>query len=219
MLPLYSTSYRWALFLLVGSSLGACQRAAFQFQPVATAPYLIAATMQKPDEPLAVPRRQAAALVPVAARPRRVRHPRHLARAVSTSNAASFHGLHRSAVSATLTASGFSQQQPTTPPKSERHRLRGIALILAFLSFTYVPLSLHNFYLGYYGRGAAAIGLLLAGLFLLLIGWPSFLFSGSLTFVGALGLAILGGWFLWQLSDFIRIISRDLQPKDGSYGK
>lgn len=97
--------------------------------------------------------------------------------------------------------------------------MRGIALILAFLSFTYVPLSLHNFYLGYYGRGAAAIGLLLAGLFLLLIGWPSFLFSGSLTFVGALGLAILGGWFLWQLSDFIRIISRDLQPKDGSYGK
>jgi hypothetical protein len=91
--------------------------------------------------------------------------------------------------------------------------------MLAFLSLTYIPFSLHNFYLGYYGRGVLAIAMLLVGLFLVVIGWPSFLFGSSMLLIGYLGLAILGGWCLWQLTDFIRIITRDLKPKNGSYGK
>ncbi|RZL08961.1 MAG: hypothetical protein EOO62_14565 [Hymenobacter sp.] len=92
-------------------------------------------------------------------------------------------------------------------------------MLLALLSITYVPFSLHNFYLGYYGRGAAAIALLVVGVALLFVGWPGFLFGGSLTAIGYVGLAMLGGWLLWQVSDFIRIITRDLQPKNGSYAK
>ncbi|RZK19352.1 MAG: hypothetical protein EOO56_14295 [Hymenobacter sp.] len=99
-----------------------------------------------------------------------------------------------------------------------QHRSRAVAIILAVLSVSYLPLSLHNFYLGYYGRGAAAIALLLVGIFLLALGFPSLFFgTGSLMAISFVGLAMLAGWFLWQLSDLVRIITGSLKPRDGEY--
>ncbi|MGI4862560.1 MAG: hypothetical protein ACRYFZ_01460 [Janthinobacterium lividum] len=110
------------------------------------------------------------------------------------------------------------QQQPELRDKPVRHRSRLIAILLAALSITYLPLSLHNFYLGYYGRGAAAIGLVVVGLSLVVIGFLGSVYPGTgLVVVGIIGTALLGGWFVWQIADLIRIISRDLQPKDGEY--
>jgi TM2 domain-containing membrane protein YozV len=81
-----------------------------------------------------------------------------------------------------------------------------------------LPLSLHNFYLGYYGRGAAAIALLLAGLYLVLLGFFGGLYSGAgLTFLVAIGTAMLGGWFIWQITDLVRIVINKLKPKNGEY--
>jgi hypothetical protein len=106
---------------------------------------------------------------------------------------------------------------PLPPDQSVHYRSRGIALLLAILSVTYLPLSLHNFYLGYYGRGAVAIGLLVLGMSLFLASFTGALFAGEALPLAYLGVAILGGWFLWQLSDLLRIISRDLKPKNGDY--
>jgi hypothetical protein len=79
---------------------------------------------------------------------------------------------------------------------------------------------LYNLYLEYHGQGALAIALLFVGSSLALLGLAAGIFStGGIGFVGALGIMMLAGWFFWQLSDFIRIITRDLQPKNGSYGK
>lgn len=35
--------------------------------------------------------------------------------------------------------------------------------------------------------------------------------------LGLVGLAMLGVWFIWQLTDLVRIITGNLQPKDGAY--
>ncbi len=99
-----------------------------------------------------------------------------------------------------------------------RQRSRTVAIILAALSVAYIPLGLHNFYLGYYGRGALTIGLIVVGLYLLLLGTIGFLAaSSSLTAVGVLGLGMLIGAYCWQLVDLIRIATGSLQPKGGSY--
>jgi hypothetical protein len=99
-----------------------------------------------------------------------------------------------------------------------RYRSRAIAIVLAVLSLTYLPLSLHNFYLGYYGRGAAAIGLMLVGISLVGLGLIGGLFSATgLTGVGIVGLAMLAGWFIWQITDFVRITTGNLQPREGRY--
>ena len=88
-----------------------------------------------------------------------------------------------------------------------RHRSRALAIVLAALSVTYIPLSLHNFYLGYYGRGAAAIALLLVGVCLLLLGTPAIAFGAAgLGAVGYLGIGVLAGWFFWQLSDLLSAV-------------
>jgi hypothetical protein len=72
--------------------------------------------------------------------------------------------------------------------------------------------------LGYYGRGAVAIALAITGTSLVVLAFLGSIFSGfALVGWGAVGLAILGGWFLWQLSDLVRIITNDLKPKNGNY--
>jgi asparagine N-glycosylation enzyme membrane subunit Stt3 len=109
------------------------------------------------------------------------------------------------------------QQQelgPTTEPV--HYRSRAIAIILAILAFTYVPLSLHNFYLGYYGRGALAIAVLLVASSLAVLGLFGGL-NGGIAFVGAIGIAMLAGYFIWQFTDLIRICTRSLKPKNGEY--
>jgi hypothetical protein len=219
MFPFYLAGGRWALRLLLIGSLGACQRAAFQFQPVVAAPYSTSPT-QPLAEPLVVPRSlEEAILIRTATKPRRMRHTKPLAQAIRASRVTDFPALRRTATATASAANTLPPQEPQQAIRPERYRSRGIALMLAFLSLTYIPFSLHNFYLGYYGRGVLAIAMLLVGLFLVVIGWPSFLFGSSMLLIGYLGLAILGGWCLWQLTDFIRIITRDLKPKNGSYGK
>lgn len=104
----------------------------------------------------------------------------------------------------------------TVPPLKQRSRV--VAIILAVLSIVYLPLSLHNFYLGYYGRGLAAISLFALGIFLLILGAVgSFGTSSALIALGYFGLVILAGWFVWQLADLLRIITGTLQPKNGVY--
>lgn len=81
-----------------------------------------------------------------------------------------------------------------------------------------MPLSLHNFYLGHYGRGAASIALVITGTYLVVLGFLTSLFSGGgMVGLGLIGLAMLGVWSFWQLADLIRLISGDLQPKNGTY--
>ncbi|RZK28713.1 MAG: hypothetical protein EOO63_10625 [Hymenobacter sp.] len=112
----------------------------------------------------------------------------------------------------TVSATAATDDAPPT------QRSRAVAILLAALAITYLPLSLHNFYLGYYGRGAAAIGLLVVGSYLLLVGTLGFLTASSgLTVVGYIGLGLLAGWFLWQVTDLVRIITGDLKPKNGEY--
>lgn len=111
------------------------------------------------------------------------------------------------------------RQEPGPVDKPARHRSRTTAILLAVLSLTYLPFSLHNFYLGYYGRGALAIAIVVVGSSLAVLGLFAGLFNGGIALVGVIGLAILAGWLIWQASDLIRIITGDLQPKDGSYGK
>lgn len=96
-----------------------------------------------------------------------------------------------------------------------RYRSRVIAGLLAFLT---IPFGLHNFYLGYYGRGALAIALTLAGTYLMLLGLLGTIYSGTgLVGLGVVGVAIVIGCAAWQFSDLIRIITDDLKPKEGEY--
>jgi hypothetical protein len=77
---------------------------------------------------------------------------------------------------------------------------------------------LHNFYLGYYGRGALTVGLTIAGTYLMLLGLLGTIFSGTgLVGLGLVGVAILIGCSAWQFSDLMRIITDNLKPKDGEY--
>jgi hypothetical protein len=109
------------------------------------------------------------------------------------------------------------QQEPAPGAAPVRHRSRGIALLLVILSLTYLPLSLHNFYLGYYGRGALAIALLVVGICLVTIGFIGFLFGGAPSALGYIGFLMLVGWLGWQIVDLINIITGKLQPKNGEY--
>jgi hypothetical protein len=108
------------------------------------------------------------------------------------------------------------QQEPGPTAEPVRYRSHAVAIILALLAVTYLPLSLHNFYLGYYDRGALAIALLLVASSLAVLGLFASL-NGGIAFVGAIGVAMLAGWFIWQLTDFIRICTRSLKPKNGEY--
>ncbi|HET9504983.1 MAG TPA: hypothetical protein VFO93_15680 [Hymenobacter sp.] len=87
--------------------------------------------------------------------------------------------------------------------------------MLALLTF---PFGLHNFYLGYYGRGAFTITLTVASTYLLLLGFLGGIFSGpGLVGLGLIGLAILAWCSAWQFFDLMRIITNDLKPKNGEY--
>ncbi|RZK29164.1 MAG: hypothetical protein EOO63_09655 [Hymenobacter sp.] len=91
--------------------------------------------------------------------------------------------------------------------------------MLAVLSITYLPFSLHNFYLGYYGRGVLAIALLLVGIACFALGLGGLFLGGTTLEVIAyvVGVALLLGWAFWQLSDLLRIITGHLTPRDGEY--
>lgn len=212
-MPALATSFRrWLLPLLLLGSLGACQRAGYQLQAVesavypaiAPAPVAESAVITIALPPAAQP---SPSHFPEAYRPRRraARHPRHVKPALP---------LRRAAATASVAARAPQQrQEPTIGPV--RYRSRVIAGLLAFLTF---PFGLHNFYLGYYGRGAITVGLTIASTYLLLLGFLGGIFSSTgLVGWGLVGLAILIGCSAWQFSDLMRIITGDLKPKDGEY--
>jgi hypothetical protein len=206
--------YRYLLPGLLAGSLGACQRAGYQFQPAGNA---------APQAITPVPASESAVIRLAAPPPARLLAAAHLPR------------LHRAArptvarvpraawLAPRLVATArplalAPQQRPVPVAKPVRHRSKGLAILLAILSITYLPLSLHNFYLGYYGRGAAAIALVITGAYLVLLGFLTSIFSGGgMVGLGLVGLAMLGVWFIWQLTDLVRIITGNLQPKDGAY--
>lgn len=216
-MPALATPFfrRWLLPLLLGS-LGACQRASYQLQAVESAACpAIAPALVSESAVITItlpPAAQAGAShSPKARRQRRlaVRPPR-LSRAKPAL-------LSRRVATITRVAARAPrwQQEPTIGPV--RYRSHAIAIILAALAITYLPLSLHNFYLGYYGRGVIAIMLLALGLYLALLGALGLFFGGGALAVNYLGAGVLAGWFCWQLSDLLRIIRRDLKPKNGEY--
>jgi hypothetical protein len=184
--------------LVLAGSVGACQRASYQFQPIDAVVYQAAS-----PTPL-----EESAVVTIAAVRLRIR-PIHALRPLFPTHAT---------VTASVAARAPRQHQDPGPvAEPVRYRSQGVALLLAILNVIYLPLSLHNFYLGYYGRGAAAIGLLVLGVSLFAAGFTGALFGGEALSIAYVGVAILGGWFIWQLSDLVRIILRDLKPKNGDY--
>ncbi len=209
------TILRCGLLLgLLTGSMGACQRASYQFQPVASP--IPQAVVPELGAESAVVTLAAAPLsaAPVASSPRvKCRRPvrPRLARVLPLLP------VTRPVATAGVAAAASRRQEPKPVAQPVRYRSRGIAIILALLSITYLPLSLHNFYLGYHGRAAAAIALLVIGLYFLFIGFAASLFGGGVAALGVVGAVMLGGWLIWQITDFVRIITKDLKPKDGEY--
>ncbi len=212
-----------AAALLVACTLNACQRASY-FLPVPTVP---TASLRLAPAEVAQTRLFARALPSAHSlpRPARVNYMQRAylrVRQRATENrsqpVAATAATKVEQVSPSLTKTIPATAHATEPPL--RQRSRTVAIILAALSVAYIPLGLHNFYLGYYGRGALTIGLFVVGSYLLLLGAFGLLTaSGSLAAVGVIGLAMLAGGYCWQVVDLIRIITGSLQPKDGSYRK
>ena len=216
--------WRWVLLALLVGSLGACQRASYQFQPIASTTYQASAPLPEPESAVVTVAAPAAVRLGESHRATRrsaryrVRLPRALRVAIPSLPRPCAAGVTASVVAPA--SARLQRQEPGPVDKPVRHRSRTIAILLAVLSITYLPFSLHNFYLGYYGRGALAIALLVVASSLAVLGLFAGIFSaGGIGFVGVLGIAMFAGWLIWQASDLIRIITGDLQPKDGSYGK
>lgn len=215
---LLTTILRCGLVLgLLAGSLGACQRASYQLQPVAITA-LQTVTPELGAESAVITIAAAPPATALAQSHRRRLHPFRRSARPRSGRVQAPRLFTRSGVAAGAAAPAPQRQEPGPGAQPVRHRSRGIAIGLAILAVTYLPLSLHNFYLGYYGRGAAAIALVIAGTYLVVLAFLGSIFSGAaLVGWGAIGLVMLGGWFLWQLSDLIRIITNDLKPKNGSY--
>lgn len=213
--------WRWVLLALLVGSLGACQRASYQFQPIASTTYQASAPLPEPESAVVTVAAPAAVRLGESHRAAR-RSARYRVRSLRALRVAisSLPRPRAAGAAASVVASArLQRQEPGPVDKPARHRSRTIAILLAALSLTYLPFSLHNFYLGYYGRGALAIAIVVVGSSLAVLGLFAGLFNGGIALVGVIGLAILAGWLIWQASDLIRIITGDLQPKDGSYGK
>ncbi|MES2389096.1 MAG: TM2 domain-containing protein [Bacteroidota bacterium] len=134
-----------------------------------------------------------------------------LAQLGATASAPAVYKTNPEASKKTLTAS-YDNPDSTG---NKRTRNRTVAAILAFLPFGYF--GFHRFYLGYYGNG---IFRFVFGLLFLFI----FLLAGlvSLTGGGGTAAAVVFGIYsglilLWGIIDFIRILTRKLQPKNGTY--
>ncbi len=211
------TTSQW-LVLLVAAGMGGCQRASYQLQPVAEAvcqPLPCAPAPESAVVTIAAP----PATQPIESQQAMRRQPRQLAKwPLKVRLKTPLVAARPSAAAWAATRAARRPQEPGPVSKPVRYRSRGVAILLAALSLTYLPLSLHNFYLGYYGRGALAIALVITGTYLVVLGFLGSIFSGT-ALVGLVltGLAVLGGWFVWQIIDLVRIITKDLKPKNGEY--
>lgn len=223
MLP--SLLFRCYLALLAAMLLGSCQRATYSFQVEARYEALVPASdviTISDANVFALPANLQTAAA-VAANPIRHRQPRHCGQVATRYVALRLPRLLPVSGRAAVTSpQSFDSTKAVAQPGADlvpgRQRSRAIAIVLAVLSISYLPLSLHNFYLGYYGRGAAAIALLLVGTYLLVLGSLGIVFGPtSLSIIGYLGIGLLAGWFFWQLTDLFRICRGELRPKDGDY--
>ena len=220
-MPRYVHSARLlALFLgLVAGGLASCQRASYSFQAPAPPAYYA---------PAVAPNTVAQLLVynplPVVGHPRRRLFGRPSRRPAA-------HRVPASHLATLLAGRGVARamaarpaQVPTLGAEPVRQRSRGIALLLALVPLLLgLPLGLHNFYLGYHGRGiltvlftAAALVLLSVAAFfalLLLFGQG----SGVVLALFILAALLYYGIYIWQIIDVVRIITGDLKPKDGVY--
>jgi len=209
---------RYLLPVLLLGNLGACQRAGYQFQVVENAACPIIAPASAAESAVVTIALPPATLYTTSAgRPAKAHRPWHPTARPRRLSRAMPAPLSRRAVATASVAARVPRprQEPALGPV--HYRSHAIAIILAALAITYLPLSLHNFYLGYYGRGVLAIMLLALGLYLTLLGALGLFFGGGALAVSYVGVGVLAGWFCWQLSDLIRIISRNLKPKDGEY--
>lgn len=198
--------------------LGACQRASYSFQregssplhqpPLpagvafswpATAPALDLPSAASPPSPSPLPRRTPSARVTGHTRPRGEGGWPLVARPQPATQL----GWLRKRVVVTQPADA----------KPEQSYSRTLAIALVLVSILAFPFALHNFYLGYFWRGIISIALLILGF--ALVG-PA-LFGGVMPPLATVGLGILFGRLIWQLSDLVRIMTGSLQPRNGKY--
>jgi hypothetical protein len=191
---LLATVLRYGLLLgLLAGSLGACQRASYQLQPGAsTGPQAITPELRVESAVVTI------AAAPPTAAPVESHRKRpssfHCSARTRSGRVLAPRLFARPAAAASVAAPALRQQEPGPGTQPVRYRSKGLAILLAILSITYLPLSLHNFYLGYYGRGAVAIALAITGTSLVVLAFLGSIFSGfALVGWGAVGLAILGG--------------------------
>lgn len=101
-------------------------------------------------------------------------------------------------------------QHAFTSPLNKKHMKAGTSakggdknwIVAMLLCFFLGELGIHRFYLGYTGIGLIQLGMFLIGLVL-----SPFI----------IGIPILLALWIWVLVDFIRIIIKSLEPKNGSY--
>lgn len=210
------------LFLVVAAllGLGSCQRANYSFQPVRSN---AGAGVAGPAAVPAVPGAPAALIEPGATRGRfsSAARPRmlHNVAAQRRNHAAKTRPQPEPQTNTRLvraTQRKIEHHRPAPPePVPERHRSKGIALLLALLLGTF---GAHRFYLGYYGAGAAYAGLSALTVLLLTLGFLSVVFA-STSYSGFLVIALVLSFLLqgWLIADIVRIITDSLKPKNGEY--
>jgi TM2 domain-containing membrane protein YozV len=219
MSSLPSAGYRWTLVLLLAVSLGACQRATYQFQQLAATPYQVPSRTLLPDSLLTISEVLAPTPVRAAARPRRARHSALFSLVGKVSQANRLVKLPRVAATAPV-AYRHSAPQPLPTDEPLHHRTRGTAFLLAlFLG----GIGSHLFYLGYHKQAVTYLLLTLAGGLLFFIGAVGLLLTLFSSGGGAYVLALLLGAVLLSVVsalaviDAIRILTDNLKPKDGEY--
>ncbi|MFD1871539.1 NINE protein [Hymenobacter bucti] len=216
-----STGCRWGLALLLAVSLGGCQRAAYQFQPLAATPYQAPTPAPLADSLQATSKAQEPAARPEAARPRRAHQPARVALAARRSPMARLVKLpHLGAVASVSPTIVKVRPLPGPPDEPLHHRTKGIAFLLAFFLG---GLGGHLFYLGYHKRAVAYLLLTLAGGLLLFVGAVGLLLALFSSGGGAYLVALLIGSILLSvvsalaLIDAVRILTNDLKPREGEY--
>jgi TM2 domain-containing membrane protein YozV len=219
MSSLPSAGYRWTLVLLLAVSLGACQRATYQFQQLAATPYQVPSRTLLPDSLLNIFEAPAPTPLRATARPRRTHHSARFALVAKISQATRLAKLPQAAASASV-AHGHSKPHPLPTDEPLHHRTRGTAFLLAlFLG----GIGSHLFYLGYHKRAVTYLLLTLAGGLLFFIGAVGLLLTLFSSGGGAYAIALLLGAVLLSavsalaVIDAIRILTDNLKPKDGEY--
>jgi hypothetical protein len=224
-MPSLPTGCRWLLALLLVAGLSNCQRAAYQFQPLAATPYQVPAP---PADSLRVVSEVPASVSSLASvQPRRAYRRASAALGVGLQPALSqatrlLNPLHRlRAVAAVAPVLNKMRPSPGPPDDAQlHHRTRGIAFLLAiFLG----GIGAHLFYLGYHKRAVTYLMVSLAGGLLLFVGAVGLLLAIFSSVGGAylaallVGTILLAAISLLATVDAIRIITNDLKPKEGEY--